>query len=125
MMIQPPSFLASRAYPIVDPRISYTKTQRVFVWTILYLAEKPSIIAALRKYHKTVSSSGDICVALIDFLDSEENNAENANALYECQGPLKPYWEQSWESIRKTLKIMLDKGTTSISDEHTAQADAF
>lgn len=128
MMMKPPSFRAVfSAHPIIDPLVSYTKTQRIFVWTILYLAEKPTIINVLRNKYNTVSSLSDICIrTLIDFLDSENNNAENAKALYESQGPLKMYWEQAWDELCTTLKTMLDNGIiTSISGEHTEQVGPF
>lgn len=89
----------------------YTKTHRVFVWTILYLAEKPAIIAALRRHFETVRSDGDMCLHhILDFLASDSASTETAMGLYEMLGPLRPHWSIAWKYVRCVLKNWLDKG---------------
>ena len=89
----------------------YTKTQRVFAWTILYLAEKPEVIAALRRHFTTVRSDGDMCLHhILDFRASDSNSTETAMGLYEMLGPLRSYWSIAWKYVRYVLKNWLDKG---------------
>ena len=99
------------AAPSIDPLPAFTKTHRVFVWTIMYLAEKPDVIAALRQHYADVCSGGDVCMHhLIDFLEGDAQDPSAVAALYSSSGVVKQYWEIAWEYMRNTLKNWLDKG---------------
>ncbi len=100
-----------RAEPSIDPLPAFTKTHRVFVWTIMYLAEKPDVITALRRHYADVCSGGDVCMhRLIDFLEEGDQNPTAVLTLYNSSGIVKHYWAICWEYLRDTLKNWLDKG---------------
>ena len=94
-----------------DPLYDYTKTHRIFVWTIMYLSDKDDIINALRRNYRDVCSGGDVCInKIIDFLASDDTSTSAARALYDSLGELEMYWEICWKYLRTTLKGWLDKG---------------
>lgn len=99
------------AAPSIDPIPAFTKTHRVFVWTIMYLAEKPDVIAALRRHYADVCSGGDIAMHhLIDFLEGDDTTPDSVQALYSGSGVVKHYWTICLEYMRETLKNWLDQG---------------
>ena len=99
------------AAPSIDPLPAFTKTHRVFVWTIMYLAEKHDVIGALRHHYADVCSGGDVCMHhLIDFLEGDTQDPSAVAALYTSNGIVKQYWEICWEYMRSTLKNWLDQG---------------
>jgi hypothetical protein len=94
-----------------SPLYDYTKTYRVFVWTIMYLSNKDDVIHALRRNYRDVCSAGDVCMnKIIDFLASDDTSAFAAQSLYDTLGELEMYWEICWKYLRNTLKGWLDKG---------------
>jgi hypothetical protein len=99
------------ALPDIDPLPAYTKTHRIFVWTVMYLDEKPSVIAALKRQYSDVCSGGDLAMQeLIKFLEREDNSPAAAVALYSSTPVVKYYWTVCWDYMRQTLKNWLDKG---------------
>lgn len=99
------------AAPSIDPFPAFTKTHRVFVWTIMYLAEKPAVIAALRRHYADVCSGGDIAMhRLIDFLEGNDASPTAVETLYNSSGVVKHYWSICLEYMRGALKNWLDQG---------------
>jgi hypothetical protein len=99
------------AEPRIDPNPSYTKTHRVFVWAIMYLAEKPEVIAALKRHYADVCSGGDLCMQeILAFLEQEDHSHVSAANLYESSGLTRKYWTTCMSYLRGTLKNWLDKG---------------